>query len=807
MHTVRPGVDRPEDRPRTAGRPAARPQAQPPARPPYDPDRPPISRTSRSTPEPRRRPWLLPAVAVIATLLGIVGAGIAYLIVAPPVELIRQQVIAQVKAKTGRDLIIAGPTAFKIYPALTLSMRDVTLSATPGMDGAPLVTMAGLDASVRLWPLLSRQISVDQLILRAPLFDLRVDKAGKRSWDFAAFGPPEPVHYAQAKPAAGAGGALPDAVRDFVDNASDPDNPSPQMKAKLARLEDLTLGDVRVEDGTVLYSDARTGANHQVSALDARFGLKSLASPLEATGKLDYAGQTVGFDAKLASLKAILEDRPAKLVLAIKAAPVDARYDGTLTLRATADLEGNVSAKGASLRALVRWLGTELPPAEGFGPVSLSGKLKAAGATYVLSDANLGLDGATATGMALADVSGPRPRINANLKISALDLNRYTLAASQDAPARPKPAVKPRPAGASEPAAPAARSIEDLINGASGPQVKGYTKRAGWGSERIPLDALGSFDADAKLQVGQLRYRDIKAGQSTLTVALKSKVLRTTFDDVQLYDGRGRGFIQIDANPAAPVVGANLLLDGVSALPLLKDAADFDLIAGTGRVSIAAGAQGASEADLVQTLNGKADLTFTNGAIVGYNIPGTIRGLTQGKFSGLSGAAAEKTDFSELAASFAIANGTATNQDLRLQGPLLRVTGAGRFDLPAQTLDYTVKPKVVATLEGQGGANALSGIEVPVRITGPWAKPEFTPDVGGLLKDPNKAVEAAKEIGKQLKENGATKGLGNALKGLFGKSQAPDGATGQGGSAGEPVQSGAGAKAKQLLDKLLKPQQ
>lgn len=786
--TIRPGVDRPEDRPRTLGRQAPRP---PPGPLPmsYERDPAPVGRTSRSAPEPHRSGVGLALAATAFVVLATVGAGAAYLAFAPPIDMIRQQVIAQVKAKTGRELTIAGPAGFAVFPELTLTLGGVTLSAPPGMGGPPLVTMAGLDASVRLWPLLQRQISVDKLVLRQPVFDLRVDASGKRSWDFADGSAVAPLQYAQAKvPATG----VPDAIKDFVDNASDPDNPSPQVKAKLARLEELTLGDVRIDGGTVLYADARTGTNRQISALDARVGLKSLASPLDATGTLDYDGQAAAFDLKLASPKAILEDRPAKLAITLKAAALEAKYDGSVTVRATMDLEGDLTAKGPSLRALLRWLGHEMPPADGFGPVFVVGKLKTGATSYSLSEASLGLDSSTATGLVQIDTSGPRPRVTANLKINEIDLNRYTLAAGTAVV--PSKAAAIRPAGTAPAAAGGQtppKSIDDLLKGTSGPQVRGYTKRAGWSEEAIPLGALGMADADAKLSIGKLTYRDVKIGQSAVTIALKNKALRLTFDDVQLYEGHGRGIISIDSAPSVPVAGANLTVDGVAAQGLLKDVADFELLAGSARVTVAVGAQGASEAGLVQSANGKADFAFANGAIVGFNIPGAIRGLMQGKLSGFEKSPAEKTDFSELAASFTIANGVATNQDLRLVGPLLRVSGAGQIALPAQTVDYTMRPKLVASLQGQGATDALSGLEIPVRITGPWAKPQFMPDASGILKDPGKAIEAAKEIGKQLKDNPNVKQAGEALKGVIGKD-----ANGQ-----TTVDT---TKAKDLLNKLFK---
>ncbi len=804
LNTVRPGIDRPEDRPatlgQTAGRPANRQQARPmPPRPAYDPNQPPVGRTSRSEPEPRRTGWIWALGIGVSGLVVLAGAGAAYLAFAPPIGMICDQMIAQVRAKTGRDLIIGGPATLTVGPGLGLGLlvRDVTLSAAPGMGREPLVSMAELAATVRLWPLLMRRVSVDSVVIKQPVFDLRIDGAGKRSWDFAETGPEVLLQYAQAAPGkvtavTTATDGLPDAVKDFVNNASDPDNPSPQMKAKLAKLEELTLGDVRIEGGTVLYSDARNGANHVASAIDAQVGLKSLASPLDASGKVDYQGQTIEFTVKLASPKAIIEDRPAKLAFSLSGPPIEAKYDGTVTARATVDLDGDVSVKAQSLRALAAWLGAELPPAEGFGPVAATGKLRVSGASYALNLASLGLDGATASGTVAVDATGSaRPRVSANLRVSELDLNKYTLAAVKAIPAKP---VAARPAGGPKMKdGTTAKSIEDLLNSGAldgAPKVKGYTKRAGWRTEPIALDGLGLLDLDAKLVVGGLVYRDIRVGQSAVGVALKGRVLRANFDDVQLYDGRGRGFITIDANAQPPVVGGNLSVDGVAAANILKDVADFELLAGTARMSVAIGAQGTSEAELVASANGKADFAFTNGAIVGYNIPGTVRGLMQGKFNGFDRVPNEKTDFNELAASFTIANGVATNQDLRLTGPTLKVTGAGQIQLPAQALDYTVKPKVTAALLGQSGgvADALGGgIDVPVRITGPWAKPQFAADSAAALKDP-KTIEAAKEIGRKLKDNGTVKEIGSALKGLWSK----------GGEGAEKP------NAKQMLEKLFK---
>ena len=114
------------------------------------------------------------------------GVGAAtFFIMSPPSDYIRREIIARVKAETGRDLTIAGGTSFTIFPSLGLRLSDVSLSAPPSMGGEPLVKAANFDVGVRLLPLLRQEIVVDRLELNEPMFSLRVDAEGRKSWDMA----------------------------------------------------------------------------------------------------------------------------------------------------------------------------------------------------------------------------------------------------------------------------------------------------------------------------------------------------------------------------------------------------------------------------------------------------------------------------------------------------------------------------------------------------------------------------------------------------------------------------------------------
>jgi len=247
-------------------------------------------------------------------------------------------------------------------------------------------------------------------------------------------------------------------------------------------------------------------------------------------------------------------------------------------------------------------------------------------------------------------------------------------------------------------------------------------------------------------------------------VSIKNRALRTTIEDTRLYGGQGRGVVTAEGTGKGAAIGANLSLDGVAALALLKDAAGFDWVDGKAKMHIAVAGQGGSEKAIVENLNGQAEFSFNDGAVVGYNIPQMVRGLSQGKLSGFNRVPSERTDFSEAGASFQIKGGVAETKDLRAASPLMRLTGTGVIHLAQREIDATLRPRLVGTLAGQGGSGEPAGVELPVRIRGPWERPQISADVDGLLKNPDKAIDAIRELGRQIQQQGKGGGLDKLIE-------------------------------------------
>ncbi|MGH8727959.1 MAG: AsmA family protein [Burkholderiales bacterium] len=297
-----------------------------------------------------------------------------------------------------------------------------------------------------------------------------------------------------------------------------------------------------------------------------------------------------------------------------------------------------------------------------------------------------------------------------------------------------------------------------------------------------PLDfsALKNVNANGSLRIGNLTANNIKAQNVKVTLKAKDGNVEVAPVSAQLYDGTLNGAMTLNA-AAAPRISLKQTLTGINVGPLLKDVIEKDTLQGKGNVSLDVRGAGQFVSGIKRSLDGTAVVDLKDGALKGINIAQSIRDV-KAKFGVLKGETAaasnesQKTDFSELHASFVIKNGVAHNEDLSMKSPLIRLTGAGDINIGNDSLDYLAKATVVATTKGQGGAEleALKGVTVPVKISGPFADPKYALDFSGVATQAatQKVKEKLEEkiLGKPGEGQPATQDkVKDVLKGIFGK--------------------------------------
>lgn len=601
----------------------------------------------------------------LLVVLGLLAALIVVVILAGPAlvptDKVKAQIAEQVKSATGRDLAIDGKVAASFFPSLAVAVSNVGLSNPPGFRGKELARLGALQVSLKIFPLLAGRVEVDSFKLVDPVIALEVNAQGRNNWTFPSNGAP-------------------------------PAKAETKSAAERAAPGDLHLGDVGIQNGKLVYSDARSGASQVFDAIDMKVSLANLDSPLTVAGSLRWRNQPVTLKAQLDKPRAVVEGSGTTPITAsLSADPIKLGLAGQVK-GADNSLAGDAELSVPSVRGLAAWVtGKALEvPGTGLGPLAIKGKLAMAGDNLSFSQAAITLDAIKATGDLSLNAGGSRPALKGRLDLETLDLNPYLP-----------------------------------------PEASSKSGGADWSDEVIDASGLKAAEIDFALKTGGVKIRKIQVGKSALDVDLHGGQLGIALTQMELYGGAGTGRLKLDGAQSSVGMEATFSLKGLSAEPLLTDATGFQKLSGTANTEIQVAGRGRSQREIISSLSGKGSMAFLDGAIKGIDIPGMVRNVTSA-FTGDK--TAQKTDFAELSGSYTIAGGIVSNQDLTMQAPLLRVGGAGTVDLPKRTMKYRVEPKVAATLQGQGGAQNVGGITIPVIIEGPWDKLSYRPDLASVAK-------------------------------------------------------------------------
>lgn len=266
------------------------------------------------------------------------------------------------------------------------------------------------------------------------------------------------------------------------------------------------------------------------------------------------------------------------------------------------------------------------------------------------------------------------------------------------------------------------------------------------------LSALHMVDAKVSVGIRSIKFKKLLSKDWKLHATLKNGKLNLSQLSSELYQGSLNANAKLDANAKPASYSFASRLKNVKVLPLLKDAADVDVLAGTAGFNINGKGRGLTPTKIKQKLNAAGSIKFADGALYGVNIPQMIRSaeaMLKGKRAPKNDE--KKTDFTELSSNFGLKQGEATLSQTRMESPLLRVNGNGKANIITETIDYRLQAEIVASLKGQGSKlDDLTGVPIPLKIAGTFSNPEVSVDSSRLLK--NKIEKEKKRATNKLKE-------------------------------------------------------
>src|SRR5439155_10493506 len=150
---------------------------------------------------------------------------------------------------------------------------------------------------------------------------------------------------------------------------------------------------------------------------------------------------------------------------------------------------------------------------------------------------------------------------------------------------------------------------------------------------------------------------------------------------------------------------------------------------GKGNLMLSIEASGASVLALTRTIGGTANLTARQGSISGFNVEQLLKRLEQRPLSVTGDFRRGRTPFDFLNVTLRIAQGTASIEDMKLEGGPVRLALGGSASIPARDLDL----KGTATLIS-ATTDAAPLFELPFVVQGPWDDPIMLPDAQSLIK-------------------------------------------------------------------------
>ncbi|WP_331693566.1 AsmA family protein [Pseudomonas sp. ZY71] len=730
-------------------------------------------------------------LVLLGLLLIIVAAGFALTHLFDPNDY-KDEIRQIARDKAHIELTLNGDIGWSLFPWLGLELHEASV-ATLVKPAEPFADLQMLGLSVRVLPLLRREVQMSDVRVEGLNLRLNRDKDGHGNWEDIGKVPAP----AGATPPAATPGQPPSETTAAVEK--------PPQPIRLD-IDSLTVNNARVE-----YNDEKTGKQFSAESIQLSTGPvhDSTNIPVKATAflgtnqpvlrvrteltgelRIERALQRYKFeDLKLSGELAgdplqgktmtfaaqgqLLLDKAANVAewTGIKISANQLRALGELKandLDKTPQITGGISIAQFDLAKFVDSVGQKLPAmAEGsLSKVELVSRVAATPTSIAFDNINLKLDDSSFSGrIAVEDFA--KQSLRAILKADTFNADRYLPPKSEKA----ANATQTRQAEV-------ASTEADAMAGAGSTPLPDKPSKTAWSTERLlPVERLAKLDVDADLTFGQLTLDKLPIQNAALKATGQGGLLTLTNLSGELYNGGFAANGTLDVRPSAPVLNLQTRLNRVPVEKILESQGKNPPVKGLVTLTSNVTGSGNSQQALIDTLNGNAGFVINNGVLLNANLEQQLcKGIATLNRKTLSGEPRGKdTPFQELKGNLTFRNGIASNPDLKVRIPGMTVNGDGDIDLRVLGMDY----RVGIIVEGDTSAipdpacqvgEKFVGVEWPLRCRGPLelgAKAcRVDNDRLGQVATKLAGDKLSEKIDEKLGDKVSPE-LKNALKGLF----------------------------------------
>lgn len=662
------------------------------------------------------------AGVVLLTMLAIAAA---FLFIQP--NNFKPEIIAAVKEKTGRNLVIEGDLKLAVFPTLGLNTGKITLS---NLAGFPQTYFASLDEShinVELLPLLSKKIEIRGVELKGLILNLIKNQQGVSNWDDLAA--------KQTPPPASTG------------TSSQQQMTSAATVGAAAVFSSFSVGAISIENAQVNWQDLQAGKNLLIKDLkmstdkavfnqpfdvawnfvmvDAQADITQtvkLNTTLTVNEKFDTIAlakcnlQTVTTGANIpnksmSSSLTIAEGLFSKPQQNFKLTGVELKSaDVALTANVSGEhleehpaFQGSINLAPLNPGKVIKDFALPAPDElNKLNKLAIGFDFAATFEKVDLKNMVLTIDDTIIKGTASLDNFAYA--VNFDLAVDTLDIDRYAPPAKNDKSAT--------------------ESVLALMAGVA----------------LLPTETLRKLDMDGNVTLENLKVSHLKLQDTSLHIAAKNGLVNSTQTVKQFYKGSYSGSIAVDARHAQTSLTVDEKMSHIQIEPLLQDLKGKAVMRGTVDASAQLQAKGNTPAQLQSSLMGNFSFNNKDGAIVGFSLQKLIdkgKSLIKGGDLSVDNAKNDETPFAELSGTADLHNNIITNRDLLANTKKVRVTGSGTANVNTEQLDYKLT------------VNWLNALETPplvINVGGTFSKPSYKLDITAILEDKAKVENLINKV-------------------------------------------------------------
>jgi AsmA protein len=645
-------------------------------------------------------------LVLLGLLLIIVALGFALTHLFDPNDY-KEEIRQIARDKAHIELTLNGDIGWSLFPWLGLELHEASV-ATLANPTQPFADLQMLGLSVRVMPLLRREVQMSDVRVEGLNLRLNRDKNGHGNWEDIGKAPASTTTANAPTP---------------TEQPVPPANAPAEKTAQPTRLDidSLTVNNARVE-----YSDEQTGKLFTAESIQLSTGpihdstnipvtLTAFLSSnqpavrvrTEVTGELRFeralqrykfedlklSGEATGdpLQGKTVSFAAqgqLFLDKAANVAewTGIKLSLNQLRALGELKvndLDKTPQLNGGVSIASFDLATFIDSIGQKLPAmADGsLSKVELASRISATPTSVELNDINLKIDDSNFSGrIAVEDIA--KQSLRAQLKADTFNVDRY---------------LPPKSAEANS--AKAAREAEvsnteaSAMAGAGSSPLPSAPTQGAWSNDRLfPVERLSKLDVDADLSFGLLILDKLPIQNAALKATGLGGLLTLENLRGDLYNGNFEAKGTLDVRQPAPQLSLQTRINRVPADKIIESQGKNPPVKGLVTLNSTVTASGNSQKALIDSLNGNAGFVINDGVLLNANLEQQLcKGIATLNRKSLSGEPRGKdTPFQQLDGNLTFHNGVASNPDLKVRIPGMTVNGNGDIDLRVLGMDYRV---------------------------------------------------------------------------------------------------------------------